>query len=176
MEKYIYLSSALMRIPTFQEWDALMDVVQEKNKIAHWKYVSDWVSGAAPDCMPEGDRAYRGMYSARFWGHCSASLRSPIGGFRPAFDTPGSDSSPIGTVACVGTLYMGNEPVFLRENRRDRGDVADYEPNAKLVLREAIKTEPLVQLHAIKVTDTLWIANRSVLKNISYDDLESALA
>ena len=156
------------RLPTYEEWDALMDIVSESNKLAHWKDMYFW-------CQDEStvwalNRAVRGYRSARCWGEHTATNRNVYVGFRPAFDVLTTDHLVSdGTLITAGTLYMGGQPVRVPQNPICNGDIADYIPGTKLEFRAALE-DPAYQIQAIKVGNIL-IADRSLLKNISWEDL-----
>ena len=96
-------------------------------------------------------------------------------GFRPAFEVLHPDPlTPDGTIITVGPLYMDGKPVKVPQNPTQNGDVSDYIPGAKLEMREALD-DPSYQVKAIKVGDVL-VADRVLLKNLSWDDLMSSIA
>lgn len=170
------MPSISMRIPTDQEYNLLMDVTHEDNALSHWKRMCSWVNDTDNKYnLPAAYRASRGYYSARSWNYFSASFRSVSLGFRPAFvlntDTLDSEPKP-GEMVVIGTLYMGGEPIRVPENPTWDGDIADYIPGAKLEMRPALD-DPAYQVTAIKVADGVLVANRNLLKCISYEDLEN---
>lgn len=161
-----------MRLPTCTEYDLLADTVKEDSGVMHWKGIYSWCQDADPNWP--SSRAVRGYRSARFWSNSTASYRYANVGFRPAFEI--LDSDPIlsdGAIITVGTLYMGGQPVKVPENPAWNGDVPDYIPGTKLELREALD-DPANQIHGIKVGD-VFITDRVLLKNISWNDAQTAL-
>lgn len=163
------------RIPTTEEWDHLMDITHENNNIAHWKDMSSWVHDEAYEQQHPSCRASRGYFSARYWLSPTASNRRVYLGFRPAFEGLNTDSlttAENGTVV-IGTLYMDGTPVRVPKNPVRRGDIEDYIPGATLTFGPALK-DPAYQVTAIKVGST-YIADRVLLKNISYEDVEKAI-
>lgn len=161
-----------MRLPTCTEYDQLADTVKEDNGVMHWKGIYSWCQDADPNLA--SGRAVRGYLSARFWLNSTVTSRYANVGFRPAFEI--QDSNPMlsdGAIITVGTLYMGGQPVKVPENPAWNGDVPDYIPGTKLELREALD-DPANQIHGIKVGD-VFIADRVLLKNISWNDAQAAL-
>ena len=162
-----------MRIPTTQEWDRLMDAVQEDNDRAHWEKMFSWVHDPNFEETSPSLRVYRGYISARNISWNWPSVRYPDTGFRPAFDTLETDAVAsglqIGDSVVIGTLYMGDKPVKVPQNPVYNGDIADYIPGAKLELRETLG-DSAYQVTAIKVGKVL-IADRCLLRHISWDDI-----
>lgn len=162
-----------MRIPTNEEWDRLMDVTHEDNAITHWKDVLSWIHNKASEntlC-----RVARGYFSVRYWHSCYAEVRSVHVGFRPTFEGTNTDTLPLdkNKTVIIGTLYMDGSPVRVPKNPVWNGDIADYVSGATLNFGPALD-DPAYQVRAIKVGD-VHIADRVLLKNISYEDLEKAL-
>lgn len=158
------------RIPTCKEWDALMDTVDNSNALTHWQSMASWCLDEQPN--RPGGRMVRGGDSARYMNFSFSG--GPVGyiGFRPVFETTASAASiPDGTLVTAGTLYMDGEPVRVPQNPGYNGDIIDYVPGAKLEFRPA-STVAAYQVQAIKVGNIL-IADRVLLKNISWDDLET---
>ena len=167
-----------MRIPTTQEWDKLMDAVNENNNRAHWKKIFSWVYDPDFEKRASSERVYRGGPSARNFDWSSSGRRNMGLGFRPAFDVLETDALTSGLqdgdTAVIGTLYMGNKPVKIPQNSVYKGDITDYIPGAKLEMREAL-ADPAYQVTAIRVGDVL-IVDRCLLRDISYDDIQTACA
>ena len=174
--KKIYVKSMrlVMRIPTNKEYDLLMDVTNENDNLIHWHEMHSWVNNEEE--IATAYRAYRGYYSARYWYNYSASRRHVNFGFRPAFDldaeTLPSDIQD-GEAVIVGTLYMDGVPVLVPQKPTWDGDIADYISGAKLEMRPALEN-PAYQVTAIRVGNVL-VADRNLLRNISYLDIEQAL-
>ena len=164
-----------MRIPTDQEWDLLMDVTHEDDVLSHWKKMYSWVNDKENRYgIPASARAVRGYGSARFWSYRNATYQNVTVGFRPAVDLePGALSSDIrdGESVVIGTLYMDGKPVRVPQKPTWDGDIMDYTPNAKLELRPALE-DPAYQVTAIMVDVGVAVADRNLLKCISYEDLE----
>ena len=165
-----------MRIPTDQEWNLLMDVTHEDDALSHWKKMYSWVNDKENKYdLPASRRAVRGYYSARYWYINRATNQYVSVGFRPAVDLePGVLSSDIrdGESAVIGTLYMDGKPVRVPQNPTWDGDIAAYVPGAKLEMRPALEN-PAYQVKAIKVADDVFVADRNLLKHISYEYLEN---
>lgn len=156
------------RLPTCQEWDTLLRAVGESDELTHWRNMYSWCQDK--DLHLASHRAVRGYPSARYWGDFSATHRYVRVGFRPAFDVLDSDIlGPDGTVIMAGTLYMNDMPVKVPQNPISIGDIPDYIPGAKLELGAPIQ-DAAYQVQAIKIGN-IMIADRVLLKNISWDDL-----
>lgn len=167
-----------MRIPTDQEWDLLMDITHEDDTLSHWKDMFSWVNDKDnKHGLPASYRAVRGCHSARYWNSYHASTQYVVVGFRPAFDlSSGALPSDIqdGKPVVIGTLYMDGVPVRVPQDPTYVGDIADFVPGAKLVMGPALD-DPAYQVTAIKVADGVFVADRALLKNISYEDIEGVL-
>jgi len=160
-----------MRLPINNEWDTLVDVTHGKNRIMHWEGIYSWCMGVS------ANRIVRGYFSTRYFSYSyfPVSTRSECIGFRPVFETPASDTMVSdGTAVVAGTLYMNNQPVRVPDNPVWNGDILDYVPGSTLELRDAL-SNPAYQVRAIKAGKVL-IADRVLLQNISWDDIQEALA
>lgn len=170
------MSAIKMRIPTTKEWDCMMDVVHENNDITHWKDMLSWVHDEALGKQKPLYRATRGYASARSWLIDDATYRGMIVGFRPVVEGLPPDTLPPnerGTTT-IGTLYMDGKPVKVPKNPVWDGDITNYISGAKLTFGTAL-ANPNYAVTAIKVGD-VYIADRILLKNISYKDIEEALS
>ena len=157
-----------VRLPTRVEWDRLANIVDKRNDIMHWQGMMSWCQDKHQS-YPSA-RTKCGGYSAHYWDRLDEPDRCVYVGFRPAFDVPPTETlGPNGTIVAAGTLYMDDLPVKVPVNPTKDGDIPDYIPGAKLEFREAID-DAAYQVQAIKVGDVL-IADRVLLKNISWDDL-----
>ena len=161
-----------MRLPTCEEYDLLATTTKEDNDTMHWSYMYSWCQDEDQDSMLK--RAVRGYLSARYWNGDNATNRNVHVGFRPAFEVLHPDPlTPDGTIITVGTLYMDGKPVRVSKDPTKDGTVPDYIPGASLEMREALD-DPDYQVQAIKAGDVL-IADRVLLKNISWNDTQDAL-
>ena len=157
-----------MCLPTCEEWDQMVDIVDGDDAVMHWRKMFSWCQDMDKD-YPTG-RTTRGYYSARLWGYNSTSYRYVNLGFRPVFEPLNTDSlNSDGAIVVAGTLYMNGNPVIIPASPTWYGDIADYIPGAKLEFGPPLN-DPAYQVKAIKVGDVL-IADRVLLKNISWDDL-----
>ena len=80
--------SSTRGIPKSNEWDAILDKANQDWKDNTSGYIKNW-SGKysfGQDNYANAYRAYRGYFSARFWGWSSASTRHPDLGFRPVLE------------------------------------------------------------------------------------------
>lgn len=157
-----------MRLPTSTEYDLLTGIAKDDNAIMHWKNIYSWCQDVRPG-FPSS-RVTRGSRSARYWSSCIAANRYEDVGFRPVFEILGSDPLlPDGAIVTVGTLYMNGQPVQIPQNPVWNGDIPNYIPGATLEFREPVG-DPKYQVKAIKAGSVL-VADRTLLKNISWDDL-----
>lgn len=168
-----------MRIPTDQEFDLLMDMTHEDDSLSHWGKMFSWVNDEENKYkFPASLRAVRGCHSARGWNYYRAANRRVNVGFRLAFDLEHGSLPPDiqdGEPVIIGTLFMDDAPVRVPQNPAYDGDITDYIPDAKLEMRPALD-DPAYQVTAIKVADGVFVADRILLKNISYEDIEQSLA
>ena len=166
------LALGKMRLPTCGEYNLLATATKEDNSLLHWKKMYSWCQDVDPDRAPH--RVIWGNHSAHYWSNNPVKFRHTGVGFRPAFEILNPDSlTPDGTIITVGTLYMDGKPVKVPQNPTQNGDVSDYIPGAKLEMREALD-DPSYQVKAIKADDVL-VADRVLLKNISWNDTQDAL-
>ena len=100
--------SSTRGIPKSNEWDAILDKANQDWKDNTSGYIKNW-SGKysfGQDNYANAYRAYRGYFSARFWGWSSASTRHPDLGFRPVLEVRNPNTlSPNGLKAV--TLALG---------------------------------------------------------------------
>ena len=111
--------SSTRGIPKSNEWDAILDKANQDWKDNTSGYIKNW-SGKysfGQDNYANAYRAYRGYFSARFWGWSSASTRHPDLGFRPVLevlnpDTLDSDGLKVFTLDLGGgTLGNSSEEI-----------------------------------------------------------------
>ena len=100
--------SSTRGIPKSNEWDAILDKANQDWKDNTSGYIKNW-SGKysfGQDNYANAYRAYRGYFSARFWGWSLASTRHPDLGFRPVLELPtdlAADSLKVVEVRLGGT-------------------------------------------------------------------------
>ena len=107
--------SSTRGIPKSNEWDAILDKANQDWKDNISGYIKNW-SGKysfGQDNYAASYRAYRGYFSARFWGWSLASTRHPDLGFRPVLevlnsDTLGSDGMKVVTLDLGGGKLGGS--------------------------------------------------------------------
>ena len=107
--------SSTRGIPKSNEWDAILDKANQDWKDNTSGYIKNW-SGKysfGQDNYANAYRAYRGYFSARFWGWSSASTRHPDLGFRPVLEvlnpnTLGSDGLKVVTLDLGGGTLGGS--------------------------------------------------------------------
>jgi hypothetical protein len=161
-----------MRLPTCEEWDRLVDITNGDDNWMHWNDMHSWCQDVAS--VLASRRAVRGWVSARRRNDRYATTRNAHLGFRPVVEILNPDPlTPDGTIVTVGTLYMDSKPVKVPQSPTRNGDIPDYIPGAKLEMREALN-DPSYQVQAIKAGDVL-IADRVLLKNISWDDIAETI-
>lgn len=155
-----------------------MDAPHEDNALSHWKDMFSWVNDKKNKYgLPSSYRAVRGYYSGRYWDFSYATGRYVNVGFRPAVDLePGALPSDIrdGESVVVGTLYMDGVAVRVPQKPTFDGDIVDYIPDTKLELRPALD-DPAYQVTAIHIGGNILMADRVLLRNISYEDIEQSL-
>ena len=104
--------SSTRGIPKSNEWDAILDKANQDWKDNTSGYIKNW-SGKysfGQDNYANAYRAYRGYFSARFWGWSLASTRHPDLGFRPVLELPtdlAADSLKVVEVRLGGTKIPG---------------------------------------------------------------------
>lgn len=167
-----------MRIPTNKEYDRLVDLTDGANDKMHWKDMFSWVDDVgAKHCVPSDYRTVRGEAWVRYQNYYHGTNRGESVGFRPAVEIPGSSTlvsdAHDGEPVVIGTLYMGDKPVIVPKKPTWNGDISAYVPGAKLEMREALD-DPAYQVAGIRVGDA-FIADRVLLRDISYEDIEKAL-
>lgn len=162
-----------MRTPTNKEYDKLVALTDGANEKMHWERMYSWVNDTEDEFeLPEGGRAVRGYPSARDWGGNNASYRDVFVGFRPAIEALPTDALPSEGEPCViGTLYMDGEPVKVPQNPTWDGDIADYVPGTKLEMRASLD-DPDYQVKGFHLGNGVFVADRVLLKYISYLDIE----
>ena len=107
--------SSTRGIPKSNEWDAILDKANQDWKDNTSGYIKNW-SGKysfGQDNYANAYRAYRGYFSARFWGWSLASTRHPDLGFRPVLevlnpDTLDSDGLKVVTLDLGGGKLGGS--------------------------------------------------------------------
>lgn len=169
-----------MRIPTDEEYNKLADATDGDDAKIHWKDMLSHVNDANNQYgIPAFYSVRRGFSSARYWVNDSASYRGVHLGFRPAFDNLATDflSSDIkvGDPIVIGTLYMGGKPVKVPQNPTRDGNIEDYILGAKLEMGPALD-DVAYQVTGIYIGDGVVVADRALLKMISYKDLEMNIA
>lgn len=170
-----------MRLITPEEWKKMANLVHGDDSKMHWKDMASWVTD--PDnchhASKEGDRVCYGYYEAFRWFFSWVSTRHKPIGFRPVVDFSGELTFngvplPPGMVITIGTLYMDDKPVRVPENPTSEGDIEDYVLGTELELREPLD-DPHYQVKAIYMGKGVCVADRNLLKKISYEDIEQTL-
>lgn len=162
-----------MRIVTDAEYKRLVELTQGDDAKIHWDRMFFWVND--PEIMAR-KMLRRGFVAPLNFQYDSASNRDKFVGFRPAID--GLTSNPQfskvkeGESAVIGTLYMKAKPVKVPQKPNWEGDVSFYAIDSSLDMLEALP-DPAYQVTGIRVGDA-FIADRCLLKNISYEDIERA--
>jgi len=108
--------SSTRGIPKSNEWDAILDKANQDWKDNTSGYIKNWsgkYSFGQDNYANASYRAYRGYFSARFWGWSLASTRHPDLGFRPVLeilnaDTLGPDGLKVVTLDLGGGTLGGS--------------------------------------------------------------------
>ena len=108
--------SSTRGIPKSNEWDAILDKANQDWKDNTSGYIKNWsgkYSFGQDNYANASYRAYRGYFSARFWGWSLASTRHPYLGFRPVLeilnaDTLGPDGLKVVTLDLGGGTLGGS--------------------------------------------------------------------
>lgn len=157
-----------VRIPTKEEWLALITVTGGNDDVLHWGSIDSWCQNTDP--KNPGCRIVAGREQHDSFGSENVLSRFEDLGFRPAFEVENSDDlGPDGTIITVGTLVMNSKPVKVPENPAWDGDIPNYVPGASL----AFETDPRAagrQVQAIKIGNIL-IADRVLMARISWLDI-----
>lgn len=155
-----------LRLPTFAEYDALIKAVNGQANTMHCEDMHSWCHEQNPDLILHQELS-------EYHKH-KAALRDMHVGFRPVIKIKASNSIPDGSIIPAGALCMDGVPVEIPQNPVWNGDIQDYIPGARLTLRPDAGY-PKYQISAIKIGNVL-IADRCLLKNISWEDCQMATA
>lgn len=158
-----------IRLPTIEEWDRAVKVMNSKGNVLHWENILSWCQDTDSVC-PTFHSARGGCYPS---DHCHPYYAHRDGrvGFRPVFEGQGFGNIPDGSVfPAAATLFMNGQPVKVPTTPSEGGDIPLWTPGAILEFKTALDI-PSYQIPAIKVGDIL-IADRVLLRNISWEDLE----
>lgn len=165
-----------IRIPTNKEYSKLVSLTGGDNEKMHWKNIYSWVDDTENDYnLDPSLRAVRGYHSARSWFCDYATSRYATVGFRPAceldIDTLPSDIKE-GDTVIIGTIYMDGQPAKVPQKPTRGGDIANYTPGANLEIRPALN-DVAYQVIGIYIGNGVAVADRVLLKNISYEDIQA---
>lgn len=165
-----------MDIPTKYEYDRFLRFTDGHKNLTHWRGVYSWVSTVNSTQRQD----YRQMRGAK---HASSKTCRHISScdeqcaYRPAFDCETPDELPddikAGDIIIIGTLYM-NDDIVRVPQEYNVADIPMYEKGAKLFLREPTDA-PDVNVWGVYIGYGTFIADRPILKNISFTDIEKAL-
>lgn len=172
-----------MRFPTTKEYNLLRRVTNEENEKMHWEDMYTFIRkpkelSAASEIPPIPDflEIARGGMEAGYWITCTHEDQSLSVGFRPTISTVslphlnGTELN-IGDSVVMGTLYMDGNPVKVPTNPTATGDMTAYQRGSRLALRYDCD-DPSYQITGIYVGRSRIVADRCILNNISYADLE----
>lgn len=162
-----------MRIPTKHEYDRMMAAADGDDSITHWSSVAVWAVGGPSDSYTKALRGFTGPFdTTTLHRSCHYNV-----GFRPAFDCTTPKELPKdlkrGDIIVIGSLYMNGKPVRIQQQFEDKR-VAHYLKDAKLEIRDELDL-PNSSVWAIYIGDGVFVCDRPVLRDISYDDIEFAL-
>lgn len=161
-----------MRIPTDKEWARLVACGLEHggglDSLINWSDAFFWVNDAGREKSEY--RTACGYHYPDWKFSVPAASRSNFFCFRPAFDLPPDILPDLenGERAVVGTLYMGEKPIRVPWN--GERPAIFHRCAGPLEMRPALD-DPHYQVTAIRA-DNVLIADRNLLKKISYEDIE----
>lgn len=162
-----------LRIPFIREWDKLMELTSEDN-IIHWDGMSSWVHDDRPGIGETSTHEARGFMPADRRSYPDRATQYQNVGFRPVVDFAEVPvDAKTGDVVVMGTLYMDGNPVRVPENPKIGGDILGFTPGAKLKMGPMLD-DPAYQMKGILLGDSVLVADRVMLKNISYEDILEA--
>ncbi len=160
------------------QWDAVLDVLDDRNDLLHYIDMFSWCRDIAendPTCRP-----FRGCDVLRFWRYNYASQRCAPIGFRPILIPLNRETLEVdvtrllpledGSRVYMGTLYMDGIAQPFPQNPVWNGDIPDYFDGASLYIGNTSENNDKI-ITWIKTGDIL-IADRNLLKNVSWDDLD----
>ena len=167
-----------MRNISSAEYDKLCDATNESNDLMHWKDMFSWTNDVDND--HETTRVNRGFSSARNSSNSGKVGYGTSSGFRPAFRILNSGDCAdlsVGDVVVMGTLYVGDSPIMVPTNPVYNGDVHSYgsSNSQKITLGKALD-DAAYQMKAIYVGDGVFVCDRAMLNNITWDQLNAALS
>lgn len=159
-------------------WDNAVSALGPYQSHLHFGNVFSWCQNS-----PNTDLSFRwirGFSNARSQDYDHHSSRTPSLGYRPFLiplnpDTLMPDPSQLesykdGTEFCMGSLYMNNSPLDNPQTPTIEGDIPDYFPGSALHLGDSHE-DPRTHIQWLKAGNCL-IADRNLLKNISWEDLD----
>lgn len=163
---------------TVSMWDRTIAALGSHQNRLHFGSVFSWCQNS-PYTDPMF-RWVRGFSNTNDQDYEHPSTHTASLGYRPCLiplnpETLQPDSSKLekykdGTTFCMGTLYMNKRPIDNPQIPTRDGDITDYIPGADLRIGESHE-DPKYHIQWLKAGDCL-IADRNLLKNISWDDLD----
>ncbi len=157
------------------QWDAVLSMFDRRNDLLHYENMFSWCQET--DLDSSDIRLSRGE---AFRNARHSSVHNSDIGFRPILvplnpdamspDSTILDSFKDGSTFCMGTLYMDGLPRANPQLPTRDGDIPDYTSGSNLRLGDSDE-EPYNHIQWIKAGDIL-IADRNLLKNVSWDDLD----
>lgn len=161
------------------EWDAMLDILGEKNQVYHSKNILSWcqdTDAEDPDC-----RVYRGQLTRRHWNSTHSYTTYPHIGYRPVLEPLDPETllpKPErikdirdASVLVMGTFYVNGIARDLPQDPFWCGDVPEYRNHMILAIGDT-DPNPKKQLHFIKCGGLLW-CDRNLITNVSWDTLDS---
>lgn len=161
----------MLKIPTVQEYNRLVDVTSGDDAKMHWRHIFSWANDTEDEFkLGAVLRAVYGCDSPnlRFNGYIAARYEGV--GFRPACGLTTETKLPEDERVVMGTLYMAGKPVKVPQNPTADGDVTAYIPGSKLEMRDPLD-DPDYQVMGYRVGNAV-VADRCLLTMISYKDIE----
>ena len=162
------------------QWNDFISATSGKTNLIHCLNMVSWCQDKAPDL--EDFYVQRGYATTDIWqsyGHLAD--RAANIGYRPVLiplDPDTLEPRPSvfmgrqdGDCFRMGSLYMDGTALSNPKNAVPEGDIPDYVPGTNLQIGESSEN-PNEWITWIKVGDVL-IADRNLIKNISWEDLDS---
>jgi len=155
------------------EWDRFKAASGHNNDLIHYDQMYSWCLD-----VPNGNPSSRVGQGAT-WTYDTASSESPCMGFRPVLEPLDPDTlHPCsnrfqyiqeGSRIQMGALYMDDQPQCTPLDPTSTGDIPDYKAEASLRIGDST-LDSSKHIRWIKWGD-LFVCDRNLVKNISWDDL-----
>ena len=174
----VMLPTAAVNPASPDQWEEFMAVTKEDDNLSNCFDMASWCQEESSEQVNSCTRCGRSISDHWSW-EGSGSIRKADIGYRPVllpldpktFEPRTSIflGRKDGDVFRMGSLYMDGVPQQNPKNPTSIGDIPDYIPGAKLCIGDS-SHDLQDRITWIKVGDVL-IADRNLMKNISWDDL-----